>query len=132
MKLIDKVALLYIRDGKILSSRSYGKDKFYFPGGKREGQESDEECLLREIKEELDVDIIPSTLELYGVFSAQAHGKTEGILVQMTCYTAAFEGVPAASNEIEELKWLTYEDRYGSSPVDILIFEDLHKKGLIL
>ena len=41
MKEIDKIALLYWKDGKILSTRSKGKDAYYFPGGKREGNETD-------------------------------------------------------------------------------------------
>ncbi len=35
MAVIDKVAFLYLQDGKILSTRSKGKDKYYIPGGKR-------------------------------------------------------------------------------------------------
>ena len=38
MKLIDKIAWLLIKDGKVLSTRSFGKDAYYFPGGKREGK----------------------------------------------------------------------------------------------
>ncbi|MBQ0072163.1 MAG: NUDIX domain-containing protein [Spirochaetales bacterium] len=131
MKTIDKVAYLHFQDGKVLSTLSKGKDKFYFPGGKREGNESDLETLTREIKEELSVDIIPETAKLYGIFSAQAHGKAEGVLVQMTCYTAEFTGILAPDNEIEKIVWLGYSDRMDSSPVDQLIFEDLHKKGLV-
>lgn len=33
VKLIDKIVLLYIVDGKILSTRSKGKDTYYLPGG---------------------------------------------------------------------------------------------------
>lgn len=47
MKLIDKIALLYLVDGKLLSTRSKGKDKYYIPGGKREGDETDQETLIR-------------------------------------------------------------------------------------
>ena len=35
--IIDKIALLYLQDGSILSTLSKGKDKYYIPGGKREG-----------------------------------------------------------------------------------------------
>ena len=49
MKMIDKVAFLFLRDGKILSTRSKGKDKYYIPGGKREGDETDIETLVREV-----------------------------------------------------------------------------------
>ena len=45
--LIDKIALLYLRDGKILSFRSRGKDIYYNPEGKEEGTETDMQILAR-------------------------------------------------------------------------------------
>ena len=131
MAVIDKVAFLYLRDGKILSTRSKGKDKYYIPGGKREAGETDIETLVREVKEELSVDIIESSAKLYGVFEAQAHGKAEGVIVKMTCYTAGFTGELKADSEIAEIVWLTTADIETVSPVDKLIFADLKQKGLL-
>jgi len=131
MKFIDKIAWIYIKDRKILSTLSKGKDTFYIPGGKRENLESDIETLIREIKEELSVDINPSTIKLFGVFEAQAHGKAEGIIVKMTCYTADYIGELKASSEIDKFVWLTTKDMESISPVDKLIFADLKNKNLI-
>ena len=131
MNVIDKVAFLYLRDGKILSTRSKGKDKYYIPGGKREANETDIETLAREVKEELSVDIIESSARFYGVFEAQAHGKAEGVIVRMTCYTADFTGELKADSEIDEIIWLTTDDIESVSPVDKLIFADLHRKELL-
>lgn len=131
MTVIDKVAFLYLQDGSILSTRSKGKDKYYIPGGKREAGESDIETLVREVKEELSVDIIESSAKLYGVFEAQAHGKAEGVIVKMTCYTAEFDGELEADSEIAEIVWLTTADIETVSPVDKLIFADLKQKGLL-
>lgn len=132
MKLIDKIAFLYIVDGKLLSTRSKGKDKYYIPGGKREGNETDIETLVREIKEELNVTIDESTIKYYGIYEAQAHGHAEGILVRMTCYFAEFSGTPEASSEIAEIVWLTSENMEEISPVDKLIFADLKAQGLMM
>ncbi len=129
--MIDKIAYLYLKDGKVLSTRSRGKDAWYLPGGKREGAESDIETLIREVREELSVNILPETAKRYGVFSAQAHGKSEGIIVQMTCYMADFTGEIKADNEIEEIRWLTTADADIISPVDRLIFAQLSKDGLL-
>jgi ADP-ribose pyrophosphatase YjhB (NUDIX family) len=117
MQWIDKLAWISIKDRKILSTRSRGKDTWYFPGGKRESGESDEKALTREIKEELSVDLLPESLQFFGKFEAQAHGHAEGITVVMTCYLADYEGELKPDAEIEELAWLTYADKSKSSVV---------------
>lgn len=132
MQVIDKVAYINIQDKKILSSLSKGKDTYYIPGGKREGNETDEETLIREVKEELSVDILKETISYYGIFEAQAHGKKEGIIVKMTCYTADYEGQMKPDSEIQEIRWLTSKDMDKISPVDKLIFKDLLAKGYII
>lgn len=131
MKEIDKIAYIYLKDGKILSTLSKGKDTYYIPGGKREGMEEDKETLIRECKEELTIDILEDTIKYYGTFEAQAHGKAEGILVRMTCYMADFKGELTASSEIQEIRWLDYSNLDIISPVDKLIFKDLYDKGMI-
>jgi len=131
MKEIDKIAFIYLKDKKILSSLSKGKDTYYIPGGKREVGESDEETLIRECKEELSIEIKKETIQYYGTFEAQAHGKAEGVLVRMTCYQADFTGDLVPSSEIQELRWLDYNDLDKISPVDKLIFKDLYEKGKI-
>ena len=129
--MIDKLAWIHIEDRKILGTRSKGKNVFYIPGGKREPGEGDEQALTREVKEELSVDLIAHSIKPYGIFEAQAHGKAEGTIVRMTCFTADYSGKIDPDNEIEELKWLTHKDRDISPPVDILILDDLKEKDLI-
>ncbi|MFB4302993.1 NUDIX domain-containing protein [Actinomadura sp. NTSP31] len=128
-RLIDKIAWILLDDGRVLSTRSRGKDVHYLPGGKREPGESDAQTLAREIKEELTVDVLPETAAHLGTWEAQAHGHAGGVTVRMTCYTADYTGTPAASSEIEEIAWLGYADRDRVSPVDQLIFDDLHAAG---
>lgn len=129
--IIEKLALIEIRDKRILSSRSRGKDTWYLPGGKREQGETDEETLAREIYEELNIHLINSSLIYEGSFQAQAHGHPEGVMVKMECYSASYHGTIKASSEIEEVTWLTYADRHKISPVDKIIFDWLKEKGRI-
>lgn len=125
---IDKLAWIQIQHGRILCVRSHGKDLYYIPGGKRETGESDAEALAREIKEELEVTIDTSTLGYASHFEAQAHGKTEGIKVRLTCYRAKAEGNPKAASEIANVAWLAYEDRAMVSEVAQLVFDYLHHR----
>lgn len=131
MLVIDKLAWIEIKDKSILSTRSYGKDKFYIPGGKREAEETDAQAIIREIKEELNVDLKSDSLKFVGIFEAQAHGHAAGIVVKMTCYTAAYEGALQATSEIEEIKWLNYADQDKISDVDKIIFDYLREKDLL-
>ncbi|SEO66803.1 NUDIX hydrolase [Amycolatopsis saalfeldensis] len=129
--MIDKIAWLHLVDGRILSTRSKGKDAWYFPGGKREPGESDVETLVREIAEELTVALMPASISPAGTWEAQAHGRASGVVVRMTCYTAEYTGALTPSSEIAELAWLGYADRPRVSAVDQLIFDDLHSQGLL-
>ncbi len=131
MSYIDKLAWIYIEDRRVLGTRSRGKDICYIPGGKREDGESDHQALIREIWEELAVNLVPETIQFVEQFEAQAHGKPEGVMVRMSCYAADYEGELKASAEIEEIYWLTHRERAKSSPVDVIILDWLKGKDLI-
>jgi 8-oxo-dGTP diphosphatase len=128
MREIDKIALILLENGKILSTKSIGKNKYYIPGGKREKNETDQQTLIREIKEELSVIVLHETIEYVGTFTAQSDGETEGINVKMTCYKAGYSGVLKKNSEIEEIRWLSYNDLDIISEVDKIIFKFLKNK----
>lgn len=131
MEVIDKIAWIYLKHGKILSTLSRGKNTYYIPGGKRENGESDYETLIREIKEELGVDIVPDTIEYLGVYEAQSDGAAEGVKVKMTCYFSSYIGELKASSEIERFEWHTMTDVKKVSAVDKIIYSELFKRGLL-
>lgn len=61
MKKIEVVAAIFIEDGKVFCARRADKGplglKWEFPGGKIEANETKEQALIREIKEELNTEI---------------------------------------------------------------------------
>lgn len=126
-KLIDTVAWVRIENGRILCARPRGKDIFYIPGGKREGEETDLQTLLREVEEELTVELLPHTVAHVGTYEA----AVPDALVRMACYTADYAGILAASSEIDEIAWFTYAHRAEVPPVDQLLFDDLADAGLL-
>lgn len=131
MAVIDKLTLLYIRERKLLFCRSRGRAKWYLPGGKREKSEKDNEAIIREVKEELDVDLLPETLKYHGVFKAQAYGKKRGTRLNMICYWGEYQGEIKPSSEVVEIAWFTTDDRRRTTHGGRLILVDLKNQGLI-
>jgi 8-oxo-dGTP pyrophosphatase MutT (NUDIX family) len=128
---IDKLAWVYLKEGKILCTRSKGKDMFYMPGGKREKGETDAQALARELKEELTIELIPNSMKRVGIFEAQAHGKPEGTIVKLQCYSGDFKGAIKPASEVAEAAWLSYSDRDRVSLVGQLLFDWLKQRNLL-
>lgn len=129
-RLIDTVAWVLIEDGRILCARPRGKDEFYIPGGKREGAETDQQTLIREVSEELTVTLLPGTIAHVGTYAAAVPGDRP-TTVRMGCYTADYAGTLAPSSEIAEIAWFTYADRDAVPPVDQILFDDLVVRGML-
>ncbi|MFC7326453.1 NUDIX hydrolase [Marinactinospora rubrisoli] len=128
---VDAVAWVHVRDGRLLNVRSAGKDALYLPGGKREPGESDVEVLVREVREELAVRLRPETARLFAVVDADAHGYPDGTRVRLLCYTAEHEGEPTPSAEIRELAWVDGAAAERCAPAGRRVLEVLRERGLL-
>ena len=103
---IVKAAAIIIVDKKILVTRTKGKTFFVAPGGKLEAGESFEDCLVRELKEELNILVDKKDLEFFKKSYSTAIG-TDGKNLEMAMYYVnKWVGEIVASSEIEELLWL--------------------------
>lgn len=95
-----------------------------FVGGKVEPQETKEDALIRECKEELDV-----TLEVGDIFMEVIHAYPD-MTVHLTLFNARIaEGVPKKL-EHQEIRWITVEeiDQYPFCPADVDILARLKEK----
>lgn len=129
--IIKKAAWITIKDRKLLCVRSTGKTLFYMPGGKIEANESIEQALIREIKEELSVSLIESSIAKCCTVTSPADGKPKGTLVELSCFTANHSGTLAVNAEIEELAWLGIEDTERCSIATRALFEKLKALQLL-
>ncbi len=103
---IHKAGGVIIKDRQFLVTRSKGKDIYIAPGGKLEAGETVVQALEREMREELQISIDTSDLELLGSFFAIAAGK-ENTKLQMDVYIINnFNGELIPSSEVEEMKWV--------------------------
>jgi len=104
---IYKAAGIIIQDRKLLFTRAQDMDFFIDPGGKIEPGETAKQALVRELKEELDIDVAETDLEPFGNFTAEA-ANNKGKTVHMQAFIVKkWSGTITASAEIEELRWLT-------------------------
>ncbi len=131
METIDKLSWCHLKDRKMLFVRTKYNDTLYTPGGKREEGETNEQALIREIKEELNVDLLPDTIRYLNTFTAQAHGKPEGVMVELKCYAADYAGELQPSSEVEELVWLDSNDRDKTSATGQMTLAWLKGQNLI-
>jgi 8-oxo-dGTP diphosphatase len=92
-----------------------------FPGGKLEAGETLEECIIREIKEELNLDI-----KLQGVFTTSIYHFAEKE-IHFTVYDAVIAAGQIRLNVHNDAKWVTVGElcKYNFMPADIEFVEKL-------
>ena len=102
---IHKAAGILIEDRKTVVERFHGKAAFVQPGGRIEEGESAEQALVRELKEEFDIDVDEADLEHFGTYSAVA-ANHPGQQVHMQVFMVKqWQGEVKPSSEVEELLW---------------------------
>lgn len=126
--MIDKIAWMPVRDRKVLFARSKGQTLFYCAGGKREKGESDPEALIREVREEVAVELDVDTIEHIHTFIGPSH---TGGQMSMACYEAAHIGELTPSNEVEEIAWFTTTDKHRTTPMGCMILDWYKEQNLI-
>lgn len=103
--IVVSAVCIYDVDGRLLTVRKRGTDKFMHPGGKPEAGETAAEAASRELAEEVGIDIGPAELEPLGIWLAVAANEA-ATDIEATVFTApgTWEAHPSA--EIAEIRWL--------------------------
>ena len=132
MEIHHKIAGVIIKNKKLLMVRKYNEPHFIMPGGKIEKSEAPETTLRRELREELNVNLI--SMKFFATQEA-LHFKDKNKIVRMEMYFVEISGEPRATSEINEIKWIdsNYKKqgiRVASINEDFTIPE-LKKRGLI-
>ncbi|MBW2981926.1 NUDIX domain-containing protein [Candidatus Woesearchaeota archaeon] len=104
MKEIHKIAAVVIRDNKFLMVRKVGKDIWTNLGGKPEQGESEDQTLLREIKEEIHCDA--EIIKKLGDFKAKA--VFDDAIVKLSTYLVDLKGdIKLDDPELEECRFIS-------------------------
>jgi 8-oxo-dGTP diphosphatase len=132
--------LIFNESGDFLvAERAYGKlaGKWEFPGGKIEEGETAEMAIVREIKEELGVDIRPE--KIVGVFSlpavaqesegGYAYPEKEIELVLIQCSLFPNQKIISDGSHTEHA-WIQFSEceKYDFAPLDREIIDYLQKR----
>lgn len=103
MKTIHKIAAMVILDNKFIMVRKFGKDTWTSLGGRIEEGETESECLLREIKEEVNCNA--KILRKLGDFEDKA--AFDDAIIRLSVYLAYLIGDPEIiDNELEEFAFI--------------------------
>ena len=77
---------IIVHGGKIALVHSLKYDYYKFPGGGTDEGETHSDTLVREVREETGLNIIPESIREYGYVYRAQKGKTEDIFVQENFY----------------------------------------------
>jgi mutator protein MutT len=110
-KVVDVAAGLVFHDGKLLITQrpttGHLANLWEFPGGKREANESFEDCLHRELSEELLIQV--SQLKLLGSVEHTYPEKT----VHLKFFKCRLEGGIPKAVGCQDFKWVDREELGG-------------------
>ena len=126
MKNVHVPAAIIIKDDEIfVTQRGYGefKDFWEFPGGKIESDETPEETLKREIKEELEAEINVDK------FLTTVEYDYDTFHLIMECFICSLKNSHIELVEAEDAKFVHKDelDNIDFLPADIIVVKELKK-----
>jgi mutator protein MutT len=126
-EILDVAAGLLFRQGKLLITQRYAQSHlgglWEFPGGKREREETFEQCLKRELREELGVEVLVG--ELIESLTHAYATKT----VRLNFYRCTLESGEPQPLGCADLKWIGPQElsEYQFPPADERLLERLRE-----
>lgn len=124
-EMIEVGCAIIHKNGKLLIAQRNLGDSFggywEFPGGKREREETIEDCLVREAREELGILIQPERL-----LCNRVHGSPERRLSLFFFFCRWMSGEPRAI-DCKDFRWVSREDirQHTLLPGDLEVLEAL-------
>ena len=130
--MVEVTAALIRRGNYILIARRPVTDQlaglWEFPGGKIEPGEAPEECLRREIAEELNI-----AIKVGRFFTASTY-KYPQKSVHLLAFWAELTGGEIRTLFHDEIKWVAFDklSDFNFAPADIPIVEQLQREALLI
>ena len=119
MDFIEVTAAILFNDDKLLIAQRKSKDKlpdkWEFPGGKVENDETPEECLKREMKEEFGIDVS------VGKFLGESVYHYDHISIRLLAYRTFWDAGEIKIRAHQSIEWVTINQigQFDFAPADI-------------
>lgn len=127
--------LVVTRNNQLLLAYSNNKNAWYLPGGKVDKGETSKEALIREIREELNIDLQPDKIEEYKHISAPAYGESPELIMEQDTFRYNLTENIQPSHEIAAVKFFDlemYKQESAQVPGVLKVFTLLKEDCIIL
>ena len=117
--LVQVTAAIIVRDGNILIAQRHPSDRlaglWEFPGGKIEVGETPEQCLRRELREELQMDAV------VGKYLGSSFYDYDHISIELMVYRTFWRGGPIRLVSHQTCRWVTLDQLadFSFTPADV-------------
>jgi len=125
--LIRVTAAILMNNDRVLIAQRRDTDKlagkWEFPGGKIENNETPEQCLTREMKEEFDIDVV------IGEFFGESKYRYEKRTIQLLAYHTTWKGGDFSLNAHAAIRWVSLNQmqEFEFAPADKPFVEKLQQ-----
>jgi len=125
--IVKVTAAILAKNNKIIIAKRGPDDelanKWEFPGGKIEIDETPEQCLKREMKEEFDIDIS------VGEYLGSSIYHYDHLSIELLAYRTYWEGGEIDLKDHDDFKWISLEQLadFDFAPADLTFVEKLQK-----
>ena len=123
--IVKVTAAMLVKDHKIIIAKRGPDDrlahKWEFPGGKIEINETPEQCLKREMKEEFDIDVS------VGEYLGSSVYHYDHISIELMAYRTYWEEGEINLKDHDEFKWISLDQltEFDFAPADLVFVEKL-------
>ena len=105
---LPTAGLIIVHHRALLLAYSNNKQAWYLPGGKIDAGETAKQALLREIHEELVLDLDAEQVHFYTHISAPAYEEIPAVMMAQDCFRCELGGaIPQAQAEIGAVRYFT-------------------------
>ncbi len=123
LHIVTPVAVIQRGDGRILLLKRSDKEKVYpgyytFPGGKVEGNDTIQDTLTKEVKEECGLDLKPGFILIKEKSIGRPDGQTSKSL-SFLCSVEDHEKVVIDKNDFTDFKWVNSKELQSLKHVGI-------------